>query len=197
MDIKKKYKKKITEQLLKLDDTAYNSDFIKHVLEKNQEITNCLKNCLTTNAWHGKPLTMKQYVSQLFDPYNYLHYQDLIRKIVTPVKSESNKIIGPRDLHLTQSDILCPYSTPDGKKVGLVKQPSVHAYISIERRNISQMVFDILNTLPKYYSADEPLSCDNTIILVNGVWICCILIKYLAESDGGKRNLISHARHRF
>jgi DNA-directed RNA polymerase, beta subunit/140 kD subunit len=160
----KKYKKKITTIFNKspLQHQVTNDETIRIMIEKNEEITNSFSNCLSSNAWHGKPQS-SQYVSQLFDPFNGLHYLDLIRKINTPVKNESNKILGPRDLHLTQADILCPYGTPDGKKVGLVKYPSVQSILTIDT---SQHMSEICRELLREYLRDMSLSM--TIVLVNG-----------------------------
>jgi DNA-directed RNA polymerase beta subunit len=159
----KKYKKKLVANLDRIvSRQQLTDDDIKRLIEKNQEITNSLKNCLSSNAWHGKTQSA-QYVSQQFDPFNGLHYLDLIRKINTPVKNDSNKILGPRDLHLTQVDILCPYGTPDGKKVGLVKYPSIQAIVTVDE---SLEISNICKELCKNYLREVTLSM--TIILVNG-----------------------------
>lgn len=160
----KKYKKKIITNLDKslLRQQITDDETIKRLIEKNQEITNSFKNCLSSNSWHGKTQSA-QYVSQQFDPFNGLHYMDLIRKINTPVKNDSNKILGPRDLHLTQADILCPYGTPDGKKVGLIKYPSIQAIVTIDE---SYELTTICKELCKNSLREVTLS--KTIILVNG-----------------------------
>lgn len=160
----KKFKKKLIASLDKcfLQHQITDADTIKRLVERNQEITNSFKNCLSSNSWHGKSQSA-QYVSQQFDPFNGLHYLDLIRKINTPVKNDSNKILGPRDLHLTQADILCPYGTPDGKKVGLVKYPSIQAIVTIDE---SYELSQICKVLCQGYLREVTLSM--TIVLVNG-----------------------------
>jgi DNA-directed RNA polymerase II subunit RPB2 len=163
----KKYKKKLITSLDKsiIQYQLTDSDTVKRLIERNQEITNSFKNCLSSNAWHGKTQSA-QYVSQQFDPFNGLHYLDLIRKINTPVKNDSNKILGPRDLHLTQSDILCPYGTPDGKKVGLVKYPSIQSIVTVDE---SYELVTICKELCKNHLRDVTLSM--TMVLVNGYCI--------------------------
>lgn len=155
----KKFKKKLIHGL---DKQFVDHDTIKRLIEKNQEITNSFKNCLSSNSWHGKTQSA-QYVSQQFDPFNGLHYLDLIRKINTPVKNDSNKILGPRDLHLTQVDILCPYGTPDGKKVGLVKYPSIQSILTVDESYE-------MNTICKELCKDhlKEISLSMLLLLVNG-----------------------------
>uniref|UniRef100_A0A6C0JTP7 DNA-directed RNA polymerase n=1 Tax=viral metagenome TaxID=1070528 RepID=A0A6C0JTP7_9ZZZZ len=167
------YHKKLKKKLLLIfeKDLIYEKNSIRLIIEKNQELTNNLRSCFVSNSWHSKSYVQKQNVSQTFDPFNRLHYIDLIRKIVTPVKNDTNKILGPRDLHLTQCDILCPYGTPDGKKVGLVKTPSVQNIISIER--CVELVFlikIIINNIDEDFMLNEDfIHC--YLIIVNGNWI--------------------------
>lgn len=160
----KKYKKKIITSFDKsfIKPKVTEPDCIKRLLEKNQEITSSFQNCLTSNTWYGKTQSA-QYVSQVFDPFNGINYIDLIRKINTPVKNDSNRILGPRDLHLTQSDILCPYGTPDGKKVGLIKYPSVQSVMSCDE---SLNMSDFVKQLIQEYILDMNLTL--TPVLVNG-----------------------------
>lgn len=152
---------------------------IKNIIERSQEITNNIKSCFTSNTWHGKSHLQKQNVSQAFDPFNKLHYFDMLRKVVTPVKNDSNKIIGPRDLHLTQSEILCPYGTPDGKKVGLVKAASVQCHISLDSSfELLDICRRIVHTIDSTALLSEE-SLSRILILVNGAWIGCISLKTL------------------
>lgn len=173
----KKFKKKFVtafEKCPTVDELTLRRHF-----EKNVEITNSIRNCLSSNAWHGKTQKTCQYVSQHFDPPNQFHYFDLIRKINTPVKSDSNKIIGPRDLHLTQSEILCPYGTPDGKKVGLIKSPSVQCIVSTDSSlHTASLCRTLISCIdPNFGQFANTLynTINSVVVLVNGCWLGCVV----------------------
>jgi len=154
------------------------------LLSKQPVITNSMKMCLSSNNWHGK--NQQQYMSQAFDPYNRNMYRSLLRKIVTPVNNKTSKVVKQRDMHLTQTNILCPYETPDGEKVGLVKYLSTGAYLTID---CSEGCTTIVKRIIKIHklSCGLELTENNTLVLVNGSWIDSIrepilLIKYLENS---------------
>lgn len=193
----KKYKKKLILTIDKLlfEDICNDETLLNKVFEKNQEITNSFKSCLLNNSWYGKTKKTSQNVSQVFDPFNKHHYLDLIRKVITPVKSDSNKILGPRDLHLTQCDIICPYNTPDGKKVGLTKYPAINTVMSVDcSEELKTIVINLLynfcyvNNYKNSYidgvlyilSNDVDIfNFDKIFILINGIWICCLDIDFI------------------
>jgi len=165
----KKYKSKVIAILRKTTDRDV--DFLKRSLEKIHDIGTSFRNCLTTNSWHGKPQT-SQSCSQQFDTFNIIQYSESLRKITTPVKSSSNKIVGPRDLHLTQSDVLCPFSTPDGKSIGLNKHLSIGAIIS-EPRDIQNEV-ELLTVDEEIYDKEDVDFIEGVPIFVNGNWIATL-----------------------
>jgi DNA-directed RNA polymerase II subunit RPB2 len=124
---------------------------------------------LSSHAWYGKT---QQFVSQSFDPYNRNWYRSLLRKVTTPVKNKSSKVVKQRDLHLTQGNILCPDETPDGDKVGLVKYLTIGCVMSTNSSiNIQNQILKIL----KFHELQcDTQSMDDFLILVNGVWVANI-----------------------
>lgn len=126
-------------------------------------ITGGMTTCLTNNSWHGKK---DQNVSRQFEPYNWYCYLSSSRVVETPVKNETNRITEPRELHCTQFKILCPYETPDGKKVGLKKHLSCGCMVSYNQcKELKQVILrNIGNYLHDRYKY---------LVLVNGNWIGC------------------------
>jgi DNA-directed RNA polymerase beta subunit len=62
-------------------------------------------------------------LSQQLNRMNYLHALSSLRRVITPLADASNnKLTGPRHLHVTQMPILDPVETPEGTKIGIVKQ---------------------------------------------------------------------------
>uniref|UniRef100_A0A6C0JBE8 DNA-directed RNA polymerase n=1 Tax=viral metagenome TaxID=1070528 RepID=A0A6C0JBE8_9ZZZZ len=157
----KKFKKKCIKVFNETGQLS--NEIILKNFEKCCDFTTSLKGCLTMNTWIGK-ITTNQNVSQIFDCFNELNYYDNISKINTPIKNENNKVKEARDFDLTQSDIMCPFSTPDGKKVGLIKHFSMQAHLSLDNSIvIDQMVRSMIG--------DRLNEDKHTPLFVNGNWL--------------------------
>ncbi len=152
---------------------------IVHTFEKITVITNSFRGCLASNKWYAK-FTTNQNVSQPLDFLNRLQYYE-INKINTPVKSENNKIGEARDYHLTQADIICSYSTPDGKKVGLINHVSIQASMSLDRGpNVDLLIQRIIES--HHLFPDESLF-DRMCQLKTTFGIFDISVSYDDEKD--------------
>lgn len=157
---------------------SLDDELVKLKYEKCTDITASFKKCLTVNHWFSKKET-NHPVSQNYDPLNISDYYDYISKIHTPVKNENNKIMAARNYHLTQSEIICPLSTPDGKKIGIVKHLATHSIVSLQSTiHLGKIVFVLL----------EPFlfKDGNVPVLVNGDWIGCVFMK---DKDAAIRKL--------
>ena len=53
-----------------------------------------------------------------------------LRRVVAPIKS-SAKTAKPRLLHGTHYGLICPSETPEGQKIGIVKNIALMANVSI------------------------------------------------------------------
>lgn len=159
-------------------ETQHSESIIKSTFEKIPEVTVSFRSCLTVNKWFAKTST-SQNPSQTFDCFNRVYYDNIIRKVYTPVKNDNNKIKEARDFNLTQLNVICPYATPDGKKVGLIKHLSLQAILSLETiisdTTIDKLVFSILK---KYIFKNNYLS-NYITILVNGIWCGYTNFEYL------------------
>lgn len=159
-------------------ETQHSEAIIRSNFEKIPEVTVSFRSCLTVNKWFAKTST-SQNPSQTFDCFNRVYYDNIIRKVYTPVKNDNNKIKEARDFNLTQLNVICPYATPDGKKVGLIKHLSLQAILSLET-NFPNTTIDklILETLKGYILKNNYLS-NYITILVNGIWCGFIYFEYL------------------
>lgn len=171
----RKYKYKLISNINK--ESQQSTDIIKNIFEQITEITINFRGCLTVNKWYAKPNT-SQNPAQAFDVFNLAGYKNIIRKISTPVKNDNNKINEARDYHLTQSHIICPYATPDGKKVGLIKHFSIQSILSLDTSCLIQNI--ILQYISIYIKKINYLSNYITILL-NGVWLGYIYTHELNE----------------
>ena len=71
----------------------------------------------------------KSGVVQELSRTNFLSTLSHLRRVHTPM-DETLKLREPRSLHVTQYGVVCPFETPDGSHIGLIKNLSVVARIT-------------------------------------------------------------------
>ena len=110
-------------------------------------------------------------VSQVLNRLNYISGISHLRRISTPIE-KTGKLVAPRKLHNTQWGYICPSETPEGHSVGVVKNMSSTAIVSIYSN--ARTVRDYIDTL----KCLKPLSQSNvtekhtsTRMFLNGAWI--------------------------
>ena len=110
-------------------------------------------------------------VSQVLNRLNYISGISHLRRISTPIE-KTGKLVAPRKLHNTQWGYICPSETPEGHSVGVVKNMSSTAIVSIYSN--ARTVRDYIDTL----KCLKPLSESNvtekhtsTRMFLNGAWI--------------------------
>jgi DNA-directed RNA polymerase II subunit RPB2 len=110
-------------------------------------------------------------VSQVLNRLNYISPLSHLRRISTPIE-KTGKLIAPRKLHNTQWGFICPCETPEGHSVGVVKNMSSTAFVSIY--SVAGVVKDYLATLGTLQQlAGAPVAQlhKNTRVFLNGAWI--------------------------
>ncbi len=110
-------------------------------------------------------------VSQVLNRLNYISGISHLRRISTPIE-KTGKLIPPRKLHNTQWGYICPSETPEGHSVGVVKNMSSTATVSIYSN--PGVIRDYLNTLGvlrPLKTVDAKHKHTNTRIFLNGAWI--------------------------
>ena len=107
-------------------------------------IENGLKFALATGNFGVKNSFNKQGISQLYNKMSFNSVNSHLRRINTPIE-KCGKLIPPRKQHGTQWGYICPAETPEGQSVGVVKNISLSAIISI-----SSSLLPIVKILENY-----------------------------------------------
>lgn len=97
-----------------------------------------------------------------------------LRRVVAPIQT-SSKSAKPRLLHNTHFGLICPSETPEGQKIGIVKNFSLMAKVSlgVRDRTLDELI-EILKSL-KCEILDQYTITDDfhekTKIMINGNWV--------------------------
>lgn len=125
------YFKKMLNDYAKIFRTKNNVDdskppnIIMHI--KPNTIEQGLRQALSTGTF-GTRKGLAQMLSRL----NYLHSLAFLRKVITPtIDTATNKLTSPRHLHMTQYGVMCPLETPEGHKVGIIKNFAMSNNVSL------------------------------------------------------------------
>jgi len=137
---------------------------------KSTTIENGLKRALSTGDFGVKHSSSNKVgVAQVLNRLTYTSSLSHARRISTPA-DKSGKLIPPRKLHNTSWGYFCPAETPEGQSVGLVKNLSYMAHITIHSNSaplyeyIMPHVIDIRTMQPNaMYHAVK--------VFVNGAWV--------------------------
>jgi DNA-directed RNA polymerase II subunit RPB2 len=89
-----------------------------------------MKSSLATGNFAGGKMGTKMGISQVMNRLTYLSGISHLRRISTPIE-KTGKLIPPRKLHNTQWGFVCPAETPEGHSVGVVKNLSSTALVSL------------------------------------------------------------------
>jgi len=106
--------------------------YLKSIVQGNS-IESKLKYALSTGNWHQNKNVLrndKTGISQVLQRHSYLGMLSQLRHIQAPLTKQNEKIVPPRRLHGTQLGYLCVDETPEGKKVGVVKNLAQFAHIT-------------------------------------------------------------------
>ncbi|ESU39043.1 DNA-directed RNA polymerase beta subunit [Giardia duodenalis] len=96
-------------------------------------ISKNITSALSTGTWKTNEVVgnTKSGVSQSLVRLSYTSALSQIRRSSSSVE-ETSKAIGPRLLHTTQFGYMCPAETPEGAKVGLIKNFSLMANVTLD-----------------------------------------------------------------
>ena len=99
---------------------------------KSTTIANGIKRALATGDFGIKHTNSNKVgVAQVLNRLTYISSLSHLRRINTPI-DKSGKLIPPRKLHNSQWGKICPAETPEGGSVGVVKNLSYMAHITIK-----------------------------------------------------------------
>ena len=137
---------------------------------KSTTIENGIKRALATGDFGIKNTNSNKVgVAQVLNRLTYVSSLSHSRRVNTPI-DKSGKLIPPRKLHNTQWGFICPAETPEGPPVGVVKNLSYLAHVTI-RYNTSN-ILDIVTQFVIPIDDLKPNELYKQVkVLINGNWI--------------------------
>ena len=152
-----------------------------------------IQQSLAKGSWGS---TKKVGVSQMLQRYNFLKTVSDLRRLMTPAPdANTNKIVGMRLIHSNQFGYVCPVESPDGGKIGISKNMSITAGITINmpdqivicKKLMESYVIDLKNIHTSLFG----IYCK---VFINGAWMG--MCKHPQELDTtlrkSRRNGILH-----
>jgi len=137
---------------------------------KSMTIENGISRALSTGDFSIKQAnTSKVGVAQVLNRLTYASSLSHLRRINTPLE-KSGELIAPRKLHNTTWGFLCPAETPEGQSIGVVKNISYMAHITIP--TTSTTLYDYIT--PHITTLEDATSKQlygKVKVIVNGCWI--------------------------
>ncbi|MEM0368134.1 MAG: DNA-directed RNA polymerase subunit B [Desulfurococcaceae archaeon] len=111
---------------------------------KHSIITDRILHAMATGNWPGG----RTGVSQLLDRTNMLSTLSHLRRVVSPL-ARGQPHFEARELHGTQWGRICPFETPEGANIGLVKNLAllVNVSVGIEDKLMEELLYE-LGTIP-------------------------------------------------
>jgi DNA-directed RNA polymerase beta subunit len=137
---------------------------------KSTTIENGLKRALATGDFGIKHSNSNKVgVAQVLNRLTYVSSLSHLRRVSTPT-DKSGKLIPPRKLHNTSWGFLCPAETPEGQSVGIVKNLSYMAHITISSN--SEALYEYVSPHIECIETLLPLQLfGKTKVFINGAWI--------------------------
>jgi len=137
---------------------------------KSTTIENGIKRALSTGDFGIKHTNSNKVgVAQVLNRLTYVASLSHLRRISTP-SDKSGKLVPPRRLHNTSWGFICPAETPEGAAVGIVKNMSYMAHITIHSE--SQTMYEYIAPHIIQLEQLSPVEVYNKVkVFVNGAWV--------------------------
>ena len=171
-DMQKQIVREINNGSWKSTDNIRNiiNDTNIYKIVKSTTIENGIKRALATGDFGLKNTnSSKVGVAQVLNRLTYISSLSHLRRVNTPI-DKSGKLIPPRKLHNTQWGYICPAESPEGQSVGVVKNISYLAHITITTSDtpltnlISSEIIPLENCKQEDY-------WDKVKVFLNGCWL--------------------------
>ncbi len=120
--------------------------------------------------WGGGEDPSKLGIVQDLSRLSYMGFMSHLRRVNTPI-DRSIKIVAPHRLHPTQWGAMCPYESPDGANIGLLKNLAMLCHITsdVPSKEIMRCLLDLgLLPLVGLYPRD---TVGATRVFVNNNWV--------------------------
>jgi DNA-directed RNA polymerase II subunit RPB2 len=141
-----------------------------------QAIQQGIQSAMMTGNWiSNKGLRNKKGVSQVLQRFSFIQPVTLLRRFVTPsLDASNNKITTIRQVHMSQFGFCDAIETPEGAKIGLVKNLSMMASITLMKEDQIPIINKILYDDPDFFQLTD-VSYQQLKALVkvfiNGNWV--------------------------
>ena len=137
---------------------------------KSTTIENGINRALATGDFSIKQSnSSKVGVAQVLNRLTYVSSLSHLRRINTPLE-KSGELIAPRKLHTTTWGFLCCSETPEGQSIGIVKNISYMAHITIPTNSSS--LYEYVNPQIIPLAGADPRDLHNKVkVFVNGCWL--------------------------
>jgi len=164
----------------KVEDIINPSNIYK--ILKSTIVTIGMKSSMATGNFVGGKMGIKAGISQVMNRLTYLSGISHLRRLSTPIE-KTGKLLAPRKLNNTQFGFVCPCETPEGHAVGVVKNLSSTALVSlpISPEPIVSFLYDVL-AMKNLGDVPRAALFDGVRVLINGAWIGMLLV----NAAGGK-----------
>ena len=141
---------------------------------KSTTIENGINRALSTGDFSIKQSnSSKVGVAQVLNRLTYVASLSHLRRINTPLE-KSGELIAPRKLHNTTWGYLCGVETPEGQSIGIVKNLSCMAHITIPTMSASLYEY-ILPQITRMDDEDvRPIDLfgyEKVRVFINGAWV--------------------------
>ena len=136
---------------------------------KSATIENGINRALSTGDFSIKQSnSTKVGVAQVLSRLTYVSSLSHLRRINTPLE-KSGELIEPRKLHGTTWGFLCPAETPEGQSIGVVKNISYMAHITIPTNSSSLYKYVQPYIIPL---EDNYKDINGKVkVFINGCWV--------------------------
>jgi len=154
---------KATEDYMSIVNTTNIGKIIK-----SSTIENGLKRALATGDFSSmKQSSSRAGVGQVLNRLTYASTLSHLRRINTPSsdKNGGGKLMAPRKLHSTTWGFMCPAETPEGQSIGIVKNLSIMARVTIQSdpSPILEMILEKIGP--------HTVAMSETKVFLNGAWL--------------------------
>jgi DNA-directed RNA polymerase II subunit RPB2 len=153
----------------KVEDIINPSNVYK--ILKSTIVTVGMKSALATGNFVGGKMGTKAGISQVMNRLTYLSGISHLRRLSTPIE-KTGKLLAPRKLHNTQWGFVCPCETPEGHAVGVVKNLSSTALVTLPLS--PEPIVDFLYSVLGMRNLDTVTNTqlfDFVRVFINGAWI--------------------------
>ena len=172
-DMQKQVIREINNGSWKSNEDYYNIINLTNIYKivKSTTIENGIKRALATGDFGIKQNTSNKVgVAQVLNRLTYISSLSHLRRCNTPI-DKSGKLIPPRKLHNSTWGFLCPAETPEGQSIGVVKNISYLATITI-KSNSKPLLEYIEKDIDKLTFGNNLY--DKVKVFLNGASIECL-----------------------